>query len=334
MYRSFPFIRTLALVLLQLELGSSAVMRMSGGELTAGRQAFHRSAAGHATTPSQTGRETLDCVSCTVRIARYGIPGDACEWLAKFCPGCLDEHFNRSSSLPRPNAIPLGPRCTRCTRRAVYAPARRGVNEIGPGVANAERGGRGWFRLSRTGQATATHCRAHRLAGEENVISRRCSATGCGKIAQYRTTRGMVCRNHMVVGEVGRSGGESASLRLARGRVCQHPGGCDRQASYGNATGSRPRHCAAHRLPGDMDVRTPRCGAPGCAKQASCGNPKERVIRFCAEHRGQGDVNLRAPHCNYPEGAANGTTVAASRRCRCMRSRQRERERERACECM
>lgn len=52
------------------------------------------------------------------------------------------------------------------------------------------------------------------------------------------------------------------------------------------------RRCRLHKLPGMVDVKSPKCETPMCPKQPCCGHLGAKA-RFCSEHKQTGMVNLK-----------------------------------------
>lgn len=47
-----------------------------------------------------------------------------------------------------------------------------------------------------------------------------------------------------------------------------------------------------HKLPGMVDVKSPKCETQTCYKQPCCGHLGAKA-RFCSEHKQEGMVNLK-----------------------------------------
>jgi Rieske Fe-S protein len=75
--------------------------------------------------------------------------------------------------------------------------------------------------------------------------------------------------------------------------VCKHAG-CTKQPIF-NTLGKKERlYCAAHKLPGMVNVKSKVCQHAGGTKQPSFNTPGERAGRFCVAHKLGGMVDLRA----------------------------------------
>lgn len=62
--------------------------------------------------------------------------------------------------------------------------------------------------------------------------------------------------------------------------------------SYGFLDDRVRRRCRLHKLPGMVDVKSPRCEFPMCGKQPCCGHLGAKA-RFCSAHKQDGMVNLK-----------------------------------------
>ena len=62
--------------------------------------------------------------------------------------------------------------------------------------------------------------------------------------------------------------------------------------SYGYMDDRIRRRCRLHKLPGMIDVKSPKCETPMCPKQPCCGHLGAKA-RFCSEHKQEGMVNLK-----------------------------------------
>lgn len=67
---------------------------------------------------------------------------------------------------------------------------------------------------------------------------------------------------------------------------------CVASYSYGFLDDRVRRRCRLHKLPGMVDVKSPKCETHMCPKQPCCGHLGAKA-RFCSEHKQTGMVNLK-----------------------------------------
>ncbi|CAM9845388.1 unnamed protein product, partial [Choristocarpus tenellus] len=74
---------------------------------------------------------------------------------------------------------------------------------------------------------------------------------------------------------------------------CRHPGGCGRNPVYGHAGDTRATFCVAHKSPSMRDIKNRSCEQEDCPRQPSFGNDGDCRAVFCAAHKRPGMVNIR-----------------------------------------
>eukprot|EP00903_Cladosiphon_okamuranus_P009902 g9404.t1 len=74
--------------------------------------------------------------------------------------------------------------------------------------------------------------------------------------------------------------------------------GCGRCASYGHAAERRPLFCSRHAQDGMSNVVSRKCAGVGCIKNPCYGNPGDRRALFCIDHRLDGMSNIVSHVCN------------------------------------
>lgn len=168
------------------------------------------------------------------------------------------------------------------------------------------------------GTTRATHCSPHRLPGMVNLKDKPCQHALCHKLAIYGFDGLRVyCKDHKEPGMalIGKLlcdkcdkialfnfEGEPCPVRCGDHRdegmenivlkKCNAPD-CKKGCNFGYA-GGKPEFCKLHRLPGQMDVVSPRCET--CGVHATFGLPGQKPVS-CAQHRPRGTVYRPSKRC-------------------------------------
>ncbi|EKX51368.1 hypothetical protein GUITHDRAFT_46831, partial [Guillardia theta CCMP2712] len=83
------------------------------------------------------------------------------------------------------------------------------------------------------------------------------------------------------------------------GRMCRHPFGCSKRASFGEASSRLPLYCLDHKMPQHINVNSRMCHYPECKRQPLFGDACDGVPRFCGEHRRKSDLDLVHSRCSF-----------------------------------
>ena len=131
----------------------------------------------------------------------------------------------------------------------------------------------------------ARHCGVHKKAGEVDVVHRKCAAPGCRREPLFAVLgeRGRHCGVHKTAGEVN-----------VKSRKCAERG-CRREPSFA-VLGQRARHCLAHKMAGEVNVTSHKCAELGCGRQPSFAVLGERA-RHCGVHKTAGEVHVVSRKC-------------------------------------
>ena len=89
---------------------------------------------------------------------------------------------------------------------------------------------------------------------------------------------------------------------------------CPKRASFG-LLGDRPRHCAAHKSPDEVNVVSKLCGIKGCRTHPTFGPRGTTIGVHCAAHKSPDEVNVKNKVCEMtgcrtrPSFGPLGTTI-------------------------
>lgn len=200
-----------------------------------------------------------------------------------------------------------------CNKRAAHGPDRAPVRCIDHRLATDVPSNQKWCEepgctvgpsFGKPG-GVSKRCGKHRLSGDQNIISKRCASASCRAKPIFQ--RAFALRRNPDTGAMDLcvscyrqffpSVARTSKLRKKRKRGAGvkpalngcNPTECSSKIIFG-APGSEPARCANHRLNGDDDVVSKRCGTEYCIEQdlidrgfASQTNPFTGNVDICVD---------------------------------------------------
>lgn len=131
-------------------------------------------------------------------------------------------------------------------------------------------------------------CMPCKVPLKEVLVYRTCKEKGCEEIPRYNLfgkTIGLFCEKHS----------QECMIIVKFQSRCAYED-CNK-ASYFNFKGKERIYCGAHRLPGMVDVKNPRCIEKDCERGVIFGKEGDPKPTYCGEHRKDGMIDLCHRRC-------------------------------------
>lgn len=135
------------------------------------------------------------------------------------------------------------------------------------------------------GQTKGEYCKKHIKPGMVNVMSKKCTVTGCNTypVFGYKGKPATHCGPHRL-----------PDMENRTAKKCEE---CNKQPAFNYPPAKKGIRCVKHKLPGMENVISPRCTTEGCRTQPTHAAPGEFKPVKCGAHATATMGNIRMNKC-------------------------------------